>query len=219
MRKRNRPDVATVTPTPEDHSHARVWGGLPGECGVECACGLLFDGFETRAAARNAHWDHYLDSIPHPAWCDREWCGEGGGDMHGTPERRIELPDDDVVMVWLQERHGAPGEKAIRLMSDSAHGFSSLTVDQAVQLRDAIDQMIATATGNPTSAEQHIADVFEACRVGRELGKLEAARDAINRKPAGDKTPVNRRRTAKSTDCKVPAQRAAVTASVPAGTR
>ncbi len=33
------------------HYETGGWGGLPGECGVECACGTTFDGFDTIAEA------------------------------------------------------------------------------------------------------------------------------------------------------------------------
>ncbi|MBM0240247.1 hypothetical protein JNW88_29755 [Micromonospora sp. ATA32] len=33
------------------HHHTAGWGGVPGECGVECACGLTYDGFDTIAEA------------------------------------------------------------------------------------------------------------------------------------------------------------------------
>lgn len=234
MRKRNRPSVAAVTPTPESHAHARVWGALPGECGVECSCGLLFDGFETRIAARNAHWDHYLDSIDHPAWCVREVCGEGGADLHGTPDRRVELPEENSVIAWLQQRHGDADDQGVMLAIDSSTGFAELSVEQAKQLRDNLNALITAATGELTGVDE----VVEAYRVGREVGHEVGHRDAFalglkvgqmrgevghirgteqwaktNRKPRTTTVPVNPRRAPKSTDCKIPAQKR-VTAAV-----
>lgn len=40
-------DKATV----RAHYESAGWAGPPGECGVECACGTTFDGFDTIAAA------------------------------------------------------------------------------------------------------------------------------------------------------------------------
>lgn len=31
----------------QEHRQTAGWGGVPGECGVECACGLIYDGFDT----------------------------------------------------------------------------------------------------------------------------------------------------------------------------
>lgn len=230
MSKRNRPSVAVVTPTPVSHALVRSWTGGVGECGAECACGLIFDGFDTVAAARNELWEHYLDSIPHPAWCDRTWCGEGGGDLHGTPEQRIGLPDDGSVSAWLHQRHGDPADRGIMLSVDCTAGVAGLTVEQAVQLRDALDALIATATGNLT----HLDEVIEAFRVGREIGeaagfevgvevgqvggqvaRIRGAKNwaAVDRKAGSADAKGNTRRAPKSTDCKIPAQKR-VTAAV-----
>lgn len=206
MGKRNRLSAATVTPTPDAHGFHRSWTGGVGECGVECICGLIFDGFNTVQDARNEAWAHYLDSIPHPAWCDRGWCGEGGGDLHGTVEHRIELPDDGSISTWLHERHGDPADRGVMVSVDCSHGFAGLTVEQAAQLRDALDAVVATATGGPTRAEE----IAEAFRVGQQIGGLQQATswEATNRKPRrGTAGAVNPRPAAKSTDCKVPAQR------------
>jgi len=34
-----------------EHFQVSGWGGVPGECGVECACGVTYDGFDTLAEA------------------------------------------------------------------------------------------------------------------------------------------------------------------------
>jgi hypothetical protein len=34
------------------HEQLAGWGGIPGECGVECACGTTFDGFDTLTDAK-----------------------------------------------------------------------------------------------------------------------------------------------------------------------
>jgi hypothetical protein len=42
------------------HEQLAGWGGIPGECGVECACGTTFDGFITLAEAK-AQLDHHIE--------------------------------------------------------------------------------------------------------------------------------------------------------------
>lgn len=44
-----------------EHEHVAGWGGVPGECGVECACGVTFDGFDTLASAAE-FLDHHIAS-------------------------------------------------------------------------------------------------------------------------------------------------------------
>ncbi|GAA2370633.1 hypothetical protein Cme02nite_45280 [Catellatospora methionotrophica] len=212
MGKRNRPSVAVVT-TPAAHGIARSWAGGPGECGAECLCGRFFDGFNRVVDARNEAWDHYLDSIEHPAWCDREVCGQGGADLHGTPDRRVELPEENSVIAWLQRRHGNADDQAVMLAIDSSTGFAELSVEQARQLRDNLNALITAATGELTGMDE----VVEAYRVGRELGVLQAKTDweKADRKPRTTAAPVNPRRAPKSTDCKIPRQ-ATVTALVAA---
>jgi hypothetical protein len=218
MGKRNRPSAATVTPTPVTHGLLRSWTGGIGECGVECECGLIFDGFESVIAARNARWDHYLDSIEHPVWCDRSWCGEGGGDLHGTPERRIEMGNDDSISAWLHERHGDAEDRGIMVSVDCFGGVAGLTIDQAIQLRDNLEQLLAAALdGDVPVSPLAQKDIAEAFRVGREVGHGQATGEwaVVDSKPAEPER-VNRRRAPKTTDCKLPAQRAQVSMRVPA---
>ncbi|HEY9416892.1 MAG TPA: hypothetical protein VIQ30_19215, partial [Pseudonocardia sp.] len=40
------------------HQHAGGWKGGPGECGVQCACGLTFDGFDSIREAAKLLGDH-----------------------------------------------------------------------------------------------------------------------------------------------------------------
>jgi hypothetical protein len=40
------------------HEMVRGWGGVPGGCGAECACGVTFDGFDTLTEATAMLADH-----------------------------------------------------------------------------------------------------------------------------------------------------------------
>lgn len=47
-------EAATVVETATvgiEHMQVAGWGGVPGECGVECACGVTYDNFDTIAEA------------------------------------------------------------------------------------------------------------------------------------------------------------------------
>ena len=47
------------------HYETAGWTGGPGECGVECVCGVSYDGFDTIAEASALLDDHIADS-PRP---------------------------------------------------------------------------------------------------------------------------------------------------------
>lgn len=46
------------------HRHVAGWGGVPGECGVECACGTTFDNFDTIAEAAELLDEHIAAANP-----------------------------------------------------------------------------------------------------------------------------------------------------------
>lgn len=56
----DRVDVNQLRP----HYVSAFWGGIPGECGAECGCGVTYDGFDTMA-----HTGELLDR--HVARCTR----------------------------------------------------------------------------------------------------------------------------------------------------
>lgn len=47
--------MVPVTAAGEEHYQSAGWGDAPGECGVECACGVAFDGFAEAAALFDDH--------------------------------------------------------------------------------------------------------------------------------------------------------------------
>lgn len=49
------------SPAAADHHHVAGWGGETGRCGVECVCGVTFDGFDTIAEAVEL-LDHHIGS-------------------------------------------------------------------------------------------------------------------------------------------------------------
>lgn len=165
MSKRNRPSAAVVTTVL--HALLRSWTGGIGECGVECACGLIFDGFDTVTAARNARWDHYLDSIAHPAWCVRDWCGYGGSELHQGAEHAIPATHGALV-AQLGQVHAdvATADPVVTLIAgeDSPTDFIELSLAQAEQLRDQLDALLGQA-GRLTNEGA----VKEAFRLGAEI--------------------------------------------------
>lgn len=40
-----------ITALDAEHYESGGWGGVPGECGAECACGAAYDGFDTLGEA------------------------------------------------------------------------------------------------------------------------------------------------------------------------
>jgi hypothetical protein len=49
----------------EGHYQTSGWGGVPGECGAECVCGVTFDGFDSIAEA-SALLDGHMAASPRP---------------------------------------------------------------------------------------------------------------------------------------------------------
>lgn len=49
---------------PREHKRVAGWGGVPGECGVECACGVTFDNFDTIAEADALLQRHIAEPLP-----------------------------------------------------------------------------------------------------------------------------------------------------------
>lgn len=48
----------------EGHYVVSSWGGVPGECGEECVCGVTYDGFDTIREAGEFLDRHIADSRP-----------------------------------------------------------------------------------------------------------------------------------------------------------
>lgn len=52
------------------HFETSGWGGVPGQCGVECVCGVTFDGFDSVAEAAALLEDHVARAN---RWTSRVW--------------------------------------------------------------------------------------------------------------------------------------------------
>lgn len=88
----------TATVDVEEHMQVSGWGGVPGECGAECACGVTYDNFDTIAeaselldehivkanaeAARLRDGESTMSEAEHRAW----WKGYAAGREDGQPQ-------------------------------------------------------------------------------------------------------------------------------------
>lgn len=144
------------------HHEVAGWGGVPGDCGVECACGVSFDGFDTIAEASTLLAQHVDDhTVAHPAWCSPEQCwaypaGEDepepskkprpGGFHQSAPVRVDTLGGHGLALRMVQD-HGAGDAPEVEL---SPNGYSPelpqvlhLSLAQCDELRDAIDTLLS----------------------------------------------------------------------------
>lgn len=112
------PGPATA-PVADPHTQVRGWVGEPGECGVECSCGVAFDGFDTLGEAEALRALHAEAEATAPA---DETHPAGPADAAHDPRAAAVLGDSR-----LQDRPGAP--------SDADHDKSEPAVWVAVVRR------------------------------------------------------------------------------------
>lgn len=95
-----------VTPSVDTAKHQQVagWGGIPGACGVECACGTTFDGFDSIAEALVLLDQHIADHAPAPTFTRAQiYTTLAGAVEAGYPApERVHLFESIGHGPWLQ---------------------------------------------------------------------------------------------------------------------
>jgi hypothetical protein len=146
----------------------------------------------------------------HPAWCLPAacGCGEHEGANQTIPATR------GVLTAHLTQRHADGAAPVVNLLAAEETGgqgvFVELSVDEAVQLRNLLDDLLEAAVGEAPPSPRNMADVAEAFRLGAQIYR-ERYVNAAGRSDI----PVNRAARAKSTGCK-PTARLQVSARIPA---
>jgi hypothetical protein len=136
------------------HRLTSAWGGVPGECGVSCECGVTYDGFDTIAEAEKLLTEHISDAaIVHPAWCNTErcWAYENDDDnppvggYHESAPIVLDTLNPRGISLHLQLDHGDREAAPVLVMCTSepdGEECKSLSLDQAAQLYHALAALL-----------------------------------------------------------------------------
>jgi hypothetical protein len=175
-------DGAAVTPAA--HTQRAGWGGTPGECGVECSCGVVFDGFNTIAEAEAIRAQHQTtdhlgtagpgdeDGVPAPSDA-QPLVGDVSNDADGDEtEVQDEAPRQSSDTVELPQEQSATGVSVAAPAGDPQ------------ELGEQLDELDRP---DPVAAIEALADVFdridsdvlgplmtedEMTRIGDALGRI-----------------------------------------------
>lgn len=172
--------------TPEEHRQVAGWGGVPGECGVECSCGVTYDNFDTIAEAGTLLDQHIADNTEqHPAWCA---YAPGCGGTHNTAWVNIpatgrdgEVGDHGVIFplvsiaaeweVYADGNDVHDGRPLVHLAVSWPDGTSAalrFTPDEWREASGEIEAMHALAKADPRWATKPVADEFKSVLCGDE---------------------------------------------------
>jgi hypothetical protein len=158
-------------PTPE-HDAAEAWKGTePGSCGVECVCGVVFDGFDTLAEATQ-ELKHHIKT-PEPDAVSTAPSGPGPAEVAptggaGTTSAPVTPPPGSPA-TWTDEQREANRLEVERKAAIAAceRVADSLVLEIRGMVTTIIDGLDNGAPGIPVS----LADIDE-CRAA--LDRLEA---------------------------------------------
>lgn len=169
------------------HRLTSAWGGVVGECGVECACGVTFDGFDRIADAEVLLNEHIEQAgITHPQWCDlaRCWAYENTGEtpsvggFHESAPIVVDTLNPTGLSLHLALDHGDPDAvPEVIMCTGEPDGVECrhLSLDQAAQLYAALQVLVPglTNAGNARS-------LYE---LGERNGRRQAERKAREAMP------------------------------------
>lgn len=79
---------------PIEHRQVAGSAGGPGECGAECACGVVFDGFDTPAEARELLDGHIADAA------GQKLAGEQAAGLRALADFVENNTDIAVILEW-----------------------------------------------------------------------------------------------------------------------
>ena len=169
------------------HRLTSAWGGVRGECGVSCECGVTFDGFDTIAEAE-ALLDNHIEqaAVTHPQWCDltRCWAYESTADnppvggYHESAPIVVETLNPNGVTLHMQLDHGDQAAAPVLVLCAAEPDgveCKSLSLDQAAQLYHALRVLVPGLTNDNTART-----VYE---LGEKNGRRQAERQAREAMP------------------------------------
>lgn len=148
------------------HRLTSAWGGVPGECGVACECGVTYDGFDTIAEAEKLLTEQHIEKavdIEHPEWCDTERCwayapGTDGeteaGGFHESAPIVVDTLNEPGIALHLSLDHGKSGAAPeVILCAGEPDGVECrhLTLDQVGQLYAALQVLVPGLTNGNTA--------------------------------------------------------------------